>query len=289
MSSSWRPAWRIVVGWSARTPVGYGLTGSSGRQPEPAAGVRGRTTAAGPGGGAALVGASVAPPPLFSPVEPTADPITDSAARSAQRVDADHSVGFPALIAVLSGPDREIVLSRVVAGVSIPDIVAILGVTPGVVSLAQHQALGALRPAATAHGPPPATRKRVVLLPHTRTEPTDTRPHNRRPGRSPGMNHDEPPGRHRAQGDDATGAITTSGQWHDAELAMTVARHNFERWLVDGHQDTPSLAVMHAYHTHTALHEAARAIATLIDTFRVEAAALITSPAQSTDVPAQHR
>jgi hypothetical protein len=103
------------------------------------------------------------------------------------------------------------------------------------------------------------------------------------------MNHDEPPGRHRAQGDDATGAITTSGQWHDAELAMTVARHSFESWLVSGYEDTPSLAVMHAYHTNTALHEAARAIATLIETFRVEAAALITDPAQSTDIPAQRR
>jgi DNA-directed RNA polymerase specialized sigma24 family protein len=100
---------------------------------------------------------------------------TDSAELSERRVDAGHSARLPALIAALSGPDREIVVSRVVAGVSIPDIVAILGVTPGVVGLAQHQALGALRPAATAHGPPPA-RKRVVLLPHARTEPADTRP-----------------------------------------------------------------------------------------------------------------
>jgi hypothetical protein len=71
---------------------------------------------------------------------------------------------------VLSGSDREVVESRVAAGVSIPDIVAIVGVTPGVVGLAQHQALGAVLPAATANGPPPA-RTRVVLLPHARTEP----------------------------------------------------------------------------------------------------------------------
>ena len=29
-------------------------------------------------------------------------------------------------------------------------------------------------------GPPPVTRQRVVLLPHARTEPTDTRPNKRR-------------------------------------------------------------------------------------------------------------
>jgi hypothetical protein len=37
LSPSWpgvfRPAWRAFVGWSARTPGGHGLTGSSGRQP----------------------------------------------------------------------------------------------------------------------------------------------------------------------------------------------------------------------------------------------------------------
>lgn len=97
------------------------------------------------------------------------------------------------------------------------------------------------------------------------------------------MNHDDLPRRPPAQGDDAPHAITMSSQWHDAELAMKVARHSFEGWLVAGHEDTPSLALRHAYHTHTALHEAARAIATLIDTFRVEAAALITDPAQGTE------
>jgi hypothetical protein len=44
---------------------------------------------------------------------------------------------------------------------------------------------------------------------------------------------------------------------------------------------------MHAYHTHEALHEAARAITVLIDTFRAEAAALITAPARGTDIPTQ--
>jgi hypothetical protein len=76
MSPSWlrtfRPAWRALVGWPAQTPVGYGPTESSGRQPEPRVGVQGMSTAAGPGGGAALVGALVAPPPIFPPPEPAA-------------------------------------------------------------------------------------------------------------------------------------------------------------------------------------------------------------------------
>jgi hypothetical protein len=56
------------------------------------------------------------------------------------------------------------------------DIVAALGVTRPPVRLAQHQALSALHPAATAPGPAPATRVRVVLLPHTRTEPLTSEP-----------------------------------------------------------------------------------------------------------------
>jgi hypothetical protein len=103
------------------------------------------------------------------------------------------------------------------------------------------------------------------------------------------MNHDDPPRRPPAHGDDATGAITTSRQWHDAELAIKVARRSFDSWLIAVHQDTPSLAIRHAYHTHTALHEAARAITALIDTFRVQAAALITSPTQDIDIPPSHR
>ncbi len=65
--------------------------------------------------------------------------------------------------------------------------------------------------------------------------------------------------------------------WHDAELALTVVRHSYDRWLVAGHDDTPSLVAMHAYHTHEALHEAARALPTLIDTFSAEAPAVITT------------
>ncbi len=56
-------------------------------------------------------------------------------------------------------------------------------------------------------------------------------------------------------------------QWQDAELAMTVARRCWEGWRQAGQQDLDtSTATRHAYHTHEALHEAARAIALLIET-----------------------
>jgi hypothetical protein len=243
---------------------------------------------AGPGGGAALDGVtSVAGPPIFSPVDPAAAAAPDSGEHSGLSVDVGYCVRLLALIATLPSPDHEIVLLRVVAGVSIPDIVAALGVTPAAICRAQHQALSALQPAATAHGPPPATRQRVVLLPHARTEPTNTRPGNRRRGGVHRMNHDDSPRQHRTQNNDTTRGIAASAQWHDAELAMKVARHSFDSWLTAGHEDTSSLAVMHAYHTHTALHEAARVITMLIETFRVEAAASITTPVRGTDIPIQ--
>jgi hypothetical protein len=66
------------------------------------------------------------------------------------------------------------------------DTVATQVVTPPPVGLAQHQALSAPQPAATVNGPTPATRVRVVLLPHARTEPTGTQANNRHPGRTGG-------------------------------------------------------------------------------------------------------
>jgi hypothetical protein len=45
------PRW-LRVSRRVRFPVGYGLTGSGGRQREPEAGARGKSTAAGPGGDA---------------------------------------------------------------------------------------------------------------------------------------------------------------------------------------------------------------------------------------------
>jgi hypothetical protein len=46
---------------------------------------------------------------------------------------------------------------------------------------------------------------------------------------------------------------------------------------------------MQAYHTHVALHEAARVIATLIETFRVEVSGLISASTRDADIPAQRR
>lgn len=280
----------MLVGWSTQTPVGYGPTGSSGRQPKLGTGVRGTSTAAGPSGGAALgEGASVAPPPTLAPVEPAPPAASDSGECRPRRVDARHCARLPALIAELTSPDREIILLRIVAGLSITDVVAALGVTPTAIRHAQHQALSALQPAATAHGPPPTTRGLVVLLPHARTKPADdVRPINRRAETVTGMNHNGSP-RHQPAQSGITRVIAANVQWHDADLALKVARHSFEKWLVAGHEDTPSAAIMHAHHTHTALHEAARAITTLIDTFRAEAAAVITTPAHGTTIPTQRR
>jgi hypothetical protein len=131
-------------------------------------------------------------------------------------------------------------------------------VSPAAVYLAHSQALSALQPAATANGPPPATRGRAVLLPHAQNKPTNTPPNNRRAGMTTGMHHNDSPRPHPTQNGHTTRVITANTQWHDAELALKVAGHSFERWLVAGHEDTPSLATMHAHHTHEALGEAAR-------------------------------
>jgi DNA-directed RNA polymerase specialized sigma24 family protein len=96
----------------------------------------------------------VAPPPIHAPPEPSLADTTESREHSERRADAAHCARLPALIAALSSPDREIVLLRVVAGLSIPDVVAALGVTPAAVRLTQQEALDALQPAATANAPP---------------------------------------------------------------------------------------------------------------------------------------
>jgi DNA-directed RNA polymerase specialized sigma24 family protein len=111
----------------------------------------------------------VAPPSALPPPAPP-----DSREHSERPVDAGQCARLRTLSATLPTPDREIILLWAVAGVSIPDIVATLGVTSAVVRRAQHQALSTLQPAATADGPPPATRQRVVLLPHVRNHPTIT-------------------------------------------------------------------------------------------------------------------
>ena len=178
-----RPAWLALVGWAAHTPVGHDPTGSHGRHPKPATGIRGTSTAAHPGSGA-LDRISVAPPPILPPTTPAPVAPPDSRGPSQRRVEARHCARLPALIATLPSPDREIVLLRIVAGVSIPNIVAALGVTPAAIHLTQRQALNALQPAAPTQRRPPATRERVVLLPHAPTEPTDTSLTNRRTARA---------------------------------------------------------------------------------------------------------
>src|SRR2546421_12614804 len=45
--------WWALGGWLTSSPVGHGLTGSVSGGPKPRVRVRGRTTGAGPGGGAA--------------------------------------------------------------------------------------------------------------------------------------------------------------------------------------------------------------------------------------------
>jgi thioesterase domain-containing protein len=87
------------------------------------------------------------------------------------------------------------------------------------------------------------------------------------------MNQDDSPPQHPAHSAGTTRVIAANRQWHNAELALKAARHSFERWLLAGHEDIPSPASTHAYHTHEALHEAARAITTLIETVRAEATA----------------
>jgi hypothetical protein len=194
MSPSWPRAWLALLGWPAHTPVGHGPTGSHGRPPKPGTGGRGT--------------------------------IRNSREPSQRRVEARHCARLPALIAPLPSPDREIVLLRIVAGVSIPNIVTALGVTPAAIHLTQRQALSALQPAAPAPHRPPATRERVVLLPHARTEPTDAQPTNRRTGRGTGMNHNGSPRRPPGHNGGTTRVIAANVQWHDAELALTVARHS---------------------------------------------------------------
>jgi hypothetical protein len=103
------------------------------------------------------------------------------------------------------------------------------------------------------------------------------------------MTQDDCPRHHRAQDGGTTPVIAANTQWHDAELALEMVRHSYDRWLITGGKDTRSPTIMHASHTHDALHEAAPAITTLIKTFRAQAAALITTPAPGIDIPRSHR
>lgn len=275
------PQWWTLAGWPAATPMAYDPTGLSNRQPRPGMGARDRRAAAGPGGGDVLGwGASAPPPPAFPPVEPTPAVTTDSGGHPEQTPEAGHWARFPVLIATLASLEHKSMLLRVMGGVSLPDIKATLRLTPTARRAAEHHALDVLRPPATAHDLPLATRVPVILLPHT---PTETPPIPRRAARANGTNHDQSPRHHRVHSD-ATTPVIAARQWHDAELAMKQARHSFNRWFTTSDQDTPSLAIIHAHHTRTALHQAAHAITTLINTLETQTPQPITTPARDTTI-----
>jgi hypothetical protein len=116
MASRWLrvfpAAWWALAGWSARSPVGYGPSGCGGRRPGPLGAGSGEEYSGRSRRWRCPCAASVAPPPLFSSVEPPPSASTES---------CEHD----------QRPD---------------------GSTP------------------------PATRKRVVLLPHAPDRGPDTRP-----------------------------------------------------------------------------------------------------------------
>jgi hypothetical protein len=105
-------------------------------------------------------------------------------------------------------------------------------------------------PAVAALGPRLAVASTVGLIRRLARGATS------RPWRETVMDQDRcqlpsPPTQH----DPTTGAgIGCVQQWHDAELALTVARRCFEEWRQARGDDTPSTAIRHAYHTHEALH-----------------------------------
>jgi hypothetical protein len=51
---------------------------------------------------------------------------------------------------------------------------------------------------------------------------------------------------HRAHNGGTTPVIAANTQWHAAELALKMARHSYDRWLITGGKDTRSPAIMHA-------------------------------------------
>jgi hypothetical protein len=82
MSPRWlRVLPSVLAAWSARLPVGFGLTGSGGRPGTRNSGSD-RNTAAGPCGGAAPGAIRVAPPPLSLSVEPPVESVTSASAES---------------------------------------------------------------------------------------------------------------------------------------------------------------------------------------------------------------
>jgi DNA-directed RNA polymerase specialized sigma24 family protein len=82
------------------------------------------------------IGGATAYPPPGEPV-PAAPP--QFREHSRRPGDAGRYARLSTLITTLPSPDREILLLRVGARASIPDIVAVLGVTPAAIHRAHHQ------------------------------------------------------------------------------------------------------------------------------------------------------
>src|SRR3978361_2151404 len=84
------------------------------------------------------------------------------------------------------------------------------------------------------------SRQRGVLL---RTSPTSSPLRPAPPtvvtGTVNGMNPDDPLGPDPYQTGGTTRVSAANMHWHDAELALKVARHHDERWVGDGSAATP--------------------------------------------------
>ena len=263
-------AWWALVDWPARMPVGHSVTEPSDRQPRPGTQVRGRRAAARPVGGDAVErGASTTPPPVFCHSESVCAASASSGVGRERAPDAGYWARLPALIATLASLKRKsIMLPAVGAVAAVPHIEVALALP-----------IAGRPPSATAPESAPVTRMPVVLLPHVRTEPPDTRLTTRGAVRDTSVNQSS---RLQPARSAATIPVSAARQWHDAELAMRVARHSFDRWITASDQDPRSLAKMHADHTRTTVYEAARAIATLLNTLDAEATTVTTTPACDT-------
>jgi len=270
--------WALVDG-PARMPVGHRVTGSTDQQPRSGMQVRDSSAAGGPVGGVApRRGATEAPAPACFPIESVCAALTSSGVPRERSSDAGYCARLPALITALASLERKNVMLRDVGAVALPDI-EVSPMLPIAGPPATGQTLRARPPSVTAPDSAPVTRVPVVLLPHVRPEPPDTPRTTRRAGRDTSVNQSSRLQRVRSA---ATIPVSAARQWHDAELAMRVARHSFDRWMTASDQDPRSLASMHAHHTRTAVYEAARAIATLINTLDAEATPVTTTPACDT-------
>lgn len=81
----------VLATWSARLPVGYGLTGSGDRPGTQDSGSD-RNTAAGPCGGVSSGAMGEAPPPLFLPVELAIESVASASIASAKFGRHNHSL-----------------------------------------------------------------------------------------------------------------------------------------------------------------------------------------------------